>query len=644
MINLKKASVYDRFIPRASAFVKPGAKVIYLLFLSLISSGSFAQDLPLLRTVEKANRNGTRNKSGTPGIRYWQNRGDYYIAVDFDPSSRKITGKAKILYSNNSPDTLDRLVFKLYPNFYKSESVRNMQIAPEDLGTGVNIQTIRINGQQDDESKRKIRGTNMYLSGLKILPGKSTVIEVEYDYLLNKGSFVRTGQVDAGSFFIAYFFPRVTVYDDVDGWNEYPYAGREEFYNDYGNFSIDITVPGNFQVWATGELKNPEAVYQPAVIDRIGLAEKGDRVIDIIRPEDLKNEDVSLKNKTNTWKFEALNVTDFAFGLSNHYVWQARSVLVDSVSKRRTRVDAVFNPNHDTYARVVQYAAKTVALISHHFPRIPFPYPHQTIFEGLDAMEYPMMVNNMPFKEHNEILELTTHEVFHSIFPFYVGTNETKYSFMDEGWATFSEFYLCPMIDSSQPLNYSIADVNNSAGTAEDMPVMTPTAQLYGKARFADKDLKPALAHLYLRELLGHSLFVKCVQDYIKSWAGKHPTPYDFFNSMETGSNLDLKWFWKNWYFEKNVPDLAISEVERSKTGYRLIISSPGTLAVPIHLVISYADGSKESLSKNIGCWKNGNKEVVIPLKTAKRIVQVDLGNAYDVDINASDNVWKSIP
>ena len=612
----------------------------FLVFVNLTLPILYGQEIPVIRTVAKANQNHTRNKTGTPGINYWQNCADYAIAVDFDPSTGNLQGKVHILYTNNSPDTLKSLVFKLYPNFYKSDAMRNMPVSPDDLGEGVAVRTIMIDGKQYDGTRRKIRGTNMYLPGVTVLPGKQVKVDIDYGYRINKGSFVRTGQVDSGSFFIAYFFPRITVYDDIDGWNEYPYMGKEEFYNDYGNFQVSLTVPGNYQVWATGDLKNPESVFQPVIRDRISQAEIGDGIIDIITPADLKNGNVNQKNKINTWKFEALNVTDFAFGLSDHYVWQAGSVLTDTLTRRRSRIDAVFNPSHSSYYKVACYAAKTVALISNHFPKIPFPYPHQTIFDGLDAMEYPMMVNNLPFKDQNELLELTTHEVFHSIFPFYVGTNETKYSFMDEGWATFSEFYLSPMIDPAVPLEYSISDANNSAGTAEDMPLITPTSQLYGKARYADKDLKPALANLYLRELLGHELFVKAVQHYIRSWAGKHPTPYDFFNSMESSTGAGLQWFWKNWYFEKNVPDLAISKVVHTGAGYVITISSPGTLAVPIHLSVYYADGSSATVSKNVSCWKKGNKEVIIFLKQSKSIARIDLGGAFDLDINPANNHW----
>lgn len=613
---------------------------IVFLFPCLLNQLSLAQELPITRNMTQALHQKTRSKSGKPGQNYWQNSANYTIKVKFNPLNREIKGSVTIDYSNNSPDTLSTLVLKLYPNLYQGNAMRNTAISTADLSQGVQISSTLFQGKTLDSNSRIISGTNLYLKGCQVLPGQQAQLQLNYTYTLNKGSFIRTGQVDTGAFFIAYFFPRLAVYDDIDGWNVYPYAGKEEFYNDYGNFSAEITVPGNYQVWATGALHNPKDVYQPKYAQRIAQAEKEDTVTDIITANDLKNGPITANHQYNTWKFEAEKVTDFAFAISNHYVWKATSVLVDSVNKRRSRVDAVFNPEHQVYSPVVTYAGKTVALMSHHFPKIPFPYSHITIFDGLDAMEYPMMINNLPFQAPKDIIQFTAHEVFHTLFPFYVGTNETKYSFMDEGWATLAEFMFHPLIDPTVPLHYDISDLNNAAGTDEDMPIITPTPQLYGKARYADKDLKPALALFYLQEMLGNQLFTKATQQYIKSWAGKHPSPYDFFNSMNSGSCHQLNWFWKNCFFEKNIPDLAIAKVIRKQLDYTVVISSPGTLAVPIHLRIIYPDGSTQNISRNISCWQLGNKTVQLHIKTKKPIKQLILGNAYDADIHPENNSW----
>jgi aminopeptidase N len=171
---------------------------------------------------------------------------------------------------------------------------------------------------------------------------------------------------------------------------------------------------------------------------------------------------------------------------------------------------------------------------------------------------------------------------------------------------------------------------------------MTLTPQLAGAARFMDKDQKPALAYLYVKEMLGEKLFLKALHFYINNWKGKHPTPYDFFNSMNTGSGINLNWFWKNWFFEKGIPDLAITRVTRRGQVYSIIVSNLGTEVIPVHLKIYFADGTKRSLSASIACWQNGIKTRTFTFRTSKVIKEITLGTVYDADINKKDNVWKA--
>lgn len=617
---------------------KPGfASLIYFMFTANLLSAQV--QLPIATNLRKAYEHQTRGLNGRPEKAYWQNTAGYQLQVAFAPQTRLITGKVGIDYQNNSPDTLKQIVFKLYPNLYQQQAMRNTQVAPEDLTTGVNISILQIDGKPINPKKQLIRGTNMYIKGTVIPPSGKAHFDVEYNYTLNKGSFIRTGQVDTGAYMIAYFFPRIAVYDDMDGWNEYPYAGKEEFYNDYCNFKVDITIPGNYQCWATGDLTNTDAVYTPEFAKRITQASQTDSITNIITQTDIDKRKITKAGQTNTWKFEAHDVTDFAFAISNHYVWQASSLQVDAQTGRRTRVDVVYNPLHIAYEPVINYARKTVELISYKIPGVPFPYPHQTIFEGLDATEYPMMVNNLPF-ENGAAVEFTVHEVFHSLFPFYVGNNETKYSFLDEGWATFSEFTISPFIDPKLADTYDMSDVNNSAGSDQDVPIMTLTPQLYGKARFANKDLKPALGFHYLREMLGDSLFLKGLRYYINQWNGKHPSPYDFFNCFNTGTGHDLNWFWKNWFFEKNVPNLAITKVTFLKQHCNVIVTNIGTEIVPVHLIAYYKDGSKQTYGQSISCWKKGNKTTTVSFKASKPVSKIVLGQPYDTDTDLSNNTW----
>ena len=389
-------------------------------------------------------------------------------------------------YSNNSPDQLTQVYFKLYPNFYLKGNVRNMKINGADLSDGVQIQKLSINDQAQDAKQWDIDGTNMVLK-IPALPSKQKMhFSITYSYILNQGSHVRTGQVDSGAFFIAYFFPRVAVYDDIDGWNQHPYLGIEEFYNDFCHFNAEITVPGNYEVWATGNLKNAGEVYTPKIAARITEAASSDKVTDIITPDDQTTGTVTTPGTSHTWKFEADSVTDLAMAMSNHYQWQASSLVVDPLTKRRVRVDAVYNPDHKSYIPVINYARKTVETMSYTFPKWPYPFPHETIFDGLDQMEYPMMVNDNPLEPTADDIELTDHEIFHSMFPFYMGTNETKYGWMDEGWATIAEWLISPVIDHTIVDEYGMEGYNQSAGTEEDMPIMSLTPALAGASVFTD--------------------------------------------------------------------------------------------------------------------------------------------------------------
>lgn len=597
------------------------------------------QQLPVAVNFQQAYQQQTRRTDGTPGKNYWQNGGKYTIKVNFNPDNRELTGSEGIDYINNSPDTLKRVVFKLYPNLYQAQAMRNVAISPEDLTKGVTIQDMHLDNVTVTEKSRVIRGTNMYVRGVQILPHQQVHFDIDFNYTLNKTSFMRTGQVDTGAFMIAYFFPRIAVYDDIDGWNEYPYIGKEEFYNDYCDFQVDITVPGNYAVWATGELENAKEVYEPAILQQLNAAISSDSVINIISQNDWEHHAVLQPALYHHWQFKARHVTDFAFAMSNYYVWKSSGVQVDAHS--RVMANAVFNPAHTNFEPVAGYVRKTIDAISHRQPAIPFPYPHETVFEGLDAMEYPMMVNNQPF-EGLEAVQFTIHEVFHTLFPFYVGSNETKYSFMDEGWATYSEFMLLKEMGTDFKDEYDLSSINNSAGTDIDVPIMTPTAQLYGAARFSDKDLKPALGFRYIHELLGDVVLNKALRYYINQWQGKHPTPYDFFACMNKGAGVRLDWFWQNWFFEKNIPDLGIDTVINKNGQYSVVVARVGAGMVPVHLEITYTDGSRTYITRPIDCWKDGKRAITLSFTTKKTVATIQLGDAYDADADRSNNRFTS--
>lgn len=605
----------------------------------LFSCLCFSQQLFVPKNIQAAYQKGTRSTDGKPGNNYWQNTASYKLNINFAPETRLISGNVDINYVNNSPDTLRQIWFKLYPNLYKKGTPHLTKIAPEDLTEGLIIDSLWANDKLVDQKAFVIDGTNMILNRQMLSKGQSIQFRIKYHYTLNKGSHNRTGQVDSNSAFIAYFFPRISVYDDIDGWNRHPYNGSQEFYNDFCSFDARITVPKNFLVWATGDLQNANEVLNSTYYERLLQAESSDAITTIVDTTDLKQQ-VTANLLFNTWHFKATEVTDFAFAASDHYIWKSSSLVVDPATKRRTRVDAVFNPKHKDYFEVVNDARKTVEAMSYRFPKWPFPYSHMTVFDGLDQMEYPMMANDNPVEDRAESIELTGHEIFHTMFPFYVGINETKYAWMDEGWATMGEWLITPMIDSSIVDEYGVAPYEMNAATEIDLPVTTLSTQLNSTSYFLNSYPKPAFGYLYVKDMLGDSVFTKALHYYIQQWHGKHPMPYDFFNCMNTASGKNLNWFWKRWFFDSGYPDLAIASVTGKLKSYNIVINSKGNKPVPIDLTITFADKLTTKIHRSIEVWEKGNSSVTITVPTTQKITKVELGNTYNPDTNKADNVF----
>lgn len=615
-------------------------KRLAIPFLLLVSTHSiFAQvKLPIPSFIQQTYTNGTRDTSGKPGLKYWQNSADYHIKIKLNTYTRDVSGTVDIAYTNNSPDTLTEIWFKLYPNLYKRGVDRKSKIAEADLGNGVVISGIQIDNQPKALSSLIVEGTNMYTDIRALAPGEMIKLKIDYSYILNEGSPVRTGQVDKGAFFVAYFFPRITVYDDVDGWNKVPYTGREEFYNDFCNFKAAITVPNDYVVWATGDLLNAKMVLSKRIAKRLQKASSSDSITDIIDSTDLKKGNNTRKKLFNTWKFEAKNVTDFVFAVSNHYVWQSSSVVVDTAANRRTSVNAAFNPVHKNYYEWIDFTRKTVHAMSFNFPKWSFPYTHETVFEGLDEMEYPMMVNANWVKDRSYAIGLVDHEIFHTILPFYVGTNESKYAWMDEGWAAMGEFIISSMIDSTVVGFGGVKEYGGYSGSEGEKSIVTFSTLLDRTGYSFNSYVKPALGYMYIRDYLGDDLFTKALHHYITQWKGKHPMPFDFFNCINEGAGKNLNWFWKSWFFDDGIVDMAIVDVSKEDGGYAVNIENKGSKALPVDLVFTYTDGSTDKLHRSIGIWERGNRNVILSVNTAKSLQKVELGSIIVPDKNKADN------
>jgi hypothetical protein len=623
-------------------------------YLSILFSTIFfclnslnAQQLFTNTNMQIACQKGTRTSTGKPGKNYWQNRANYNIHINFTPNSQLLQGKETITYFNNSPDTLKQLIIRLYPDLYKKGVKRLSNIAEKDLNEGVQIDDLKIgeeNIQHFNDHKKTIqKNTNLFVKPEKaILPHSKIELNISWHYKVNTGSQQRTGMVDSTSYFIAYFFPRLAVYDDIDGWDNWSYNGTQEFYNDFGNFRVSIAVPKNYVVWATGNCLNYEENFAKNILEKIKTASTSDKIIHVIDSVEYIKDDVLKKEATGVWKYSANNVTDFAFALSDHYLWDVSSVLVDSSTGRRSLAEAAYNKIHKDYFEVAEQAHQSIDYMSHFYPKYPFPFDHITVFDGTDQMEYPMMVNDNPTESRKDAVQLTSHEIFHSYFPFYMGINETQYAWMDEGWATIGESVISPKMGEPEEEGiFSKTRYEKISGTDEDVPLITNTKLYQDAAYLSNSYGKAGICYFVLQDLLGDKLYFKALHQYMNDWNGKHPVPYDFFNSINNASGKNLNWFWDQWFFGWAYPDLSIKKVDKFGNDIKIIIENKGGLPLPVYLNISLKDGKKSIAKYTAGVWENGEKEKTFIIQNSfQSISKIELGNEFIPDKYKEDNRW----
>ena len=620
--------------------------LIFIFIPFFFESFGQAQQLFTTANVQQAYKKGTRTIFGKPGKNYWQNKGDYSMHVNFDPAVSLLKGSEKIFYYNNSPDTLKKLIIRLYPDLYKKGVTRLSDIDEKDLNDGVSIDSFKIGNETisnfNDPSKAFHKNTLLFIKPKNIvLPHSKTELNISWHYSVNTGSPVRTGMVDTGSYFIAYFFPRVSVYDDIDGWDDWSYNGSQEFYNDFGNFDVDISVPKNYVVWATGHRNNSEENFNNNIIKKLKDASISNDIIHVINSGDYEKNDVLKSDASGVWKFSASNVTDFAFAISDHYLWDVSSVLVDSSTGRRTMTEAAYNKIHQDYFDVANQAHQSVFYMSHFYPKYPFPFEHITVFDGTDQMEYPMMVNDNPTSTHKDAVQLTSHEIFHSYFPFYMGINETQYAWMDEGWATIGESVISPLMGEPEDEGiFSKTRYEFISGTDKDVPLITNTKLYSDAAYFANSYGKGGLCYYTLQNLLGDNLYFKALHQYMNDWHGKHPVPYDFFYTFNSASGKDLNWFWNKWFYSWSYPDMSINKVEKSGNGTKITIGNKGGLPLPLYLTI-FSKNKSSVIKFTAEVWKDGKNEMTFSIKNSfDEISKIVLGNEFIPDKSKNDNVW----
>ena len=620
---------------------------VTFVLTTIISGKILAQnDLYMPRDIKKAYDNETRSYDGKPGKNYWQNYSNYKITVKVTPSSRLVEGEETIIYHNNSPEDLDRIVFRLYQNRNKIGAQRSRPLSKKAITDGQTITKMIIDGNEIDlKNKKKVldRGTNLIVKLDSLIASKSSIeINVNWNFTIPNTSRGRMGTYDSTSFLIGYWYPQIAVFDDIDGWDVIPFTGTQEFYNDFSNFDVSVTVPNNFAVWATGILQNPSELFTEKFLSRYNDAHKSDDVVKIVNADDLKSGGIyNNESEFNTWHYKAENVPDFVFGMSDHYLWDAVGLTVDKNSGRRIYIAAVYKKESKDFYDVADIAKQAINFFSTRMPAVPFPFPSLTVFNGRGGMEYPMLINDGSMSTWRRTVGVTSHEIAHQYMPFYMGTNEKKYAFMDEGWAQ-----MLPIDFQTEVGKYNARIRNNRfysfmAGNEMEMPLMIPSNLLNGISNSISAYARPGQAYDYLRNMLGDELFLKGLHAYMNNWNHKHPGPYDFFYSFNQATGKNLNWYWKPWFFERGFPDLGIKKVEKNDNNYKILVEKIGNIPVPIALTfINDKDSANTIITKTAAVWEN-NSEVLIEVKIKGNIKTIELGGDTISDVNSENDIYK---
>ncbi|MFT4531167.1 MAG: hypothetical protein ACI81F_001984 [Thalassolituus oleivorans] len=624
------------------------------LILGLLSTTAFAQsDKTDWQRVPEARPNATifspldlpapnsmRNGAGAPGEDYWQQEVDYNIDASFDVETRTVHATAKVTYTNHSPDELTYLWLHLEQNVFRKDSIGNAIADAASIGASAEGDGYTIYGVKH---KRKDLAFHVYdTMGLLELPsplaakGGKFTFDIEWSFVIPKNVFRRFGmkKYKKGTVYeIAQWIPQVAVYDDVNGWNTLPYLGSGEFYTNFGDYEVNITVPHDFIVVATGELENRNTVFTPEQSKALDKAKKSEETVMIVSKEEVGTSGSRPKgDQPLTWKFKADNVRTFAWACSDAFILDAASV--DGILVQT----AYPEEGGEVWAQATQMMCK--ALAGYNRRLIKYPYPVATNVLGPEGgMEYPMIVFCNGSRERG-VYGVTSHEIGHNWFPMMVNTDERRHAWMDEGFNTFingysTEDWFGPQEKSS----------NDPAGFARMMripkmvPIVTAPDKLPGMLLGLLEYTKTGVGLTLLREtIVGPERFDFAFKEYINRWKFKSPQPADFFRTIEDAAGMDLAWFWRGWFMEIGMLDQAVSAI--SKSNDRIRFENLGELVMPLHFRVTYVDGTTQDFKKPVEIWFQTD-QIVIKLGSSKEILEVEIdADRVFPEIDRGDNYW----
>lgn len=614
------------------------------------------EPVPVGSSFERAVERGTRTRTGAPGPENWTQEVDYRIEVELEPETATLRGSQTITYRNNSPDTLDRVFLHLYQNLF-SEGQQRTRTVPVTGGitldrVAIGNDEVQVAGNQPQQGSYLVDGTLMAVFLRQPLPpGGDVVLGFDWAFEVPPAGAPRHGHLDHGLFNVAQWYPQIAAYDDVTGWHLWPYLGNAEFYLEYGDFDVSLTVPDGWLVGASGTLQNPESVLSDSVRARLDRALQSEDVVRVVTEPDLDAGIVTLSGAdgTLTWRFLAERVRDFAFATSNQYLWDAtHAVGPDADADGEEEIIAVhsfYRPGIESWVESAEYIRHALAFHAERWH--PYPWPQMTGAEGpVGGMEYPMLTFVGAFPTGRTVYEVLNHEIGHMWYPMMVGSNEASFPWMDEGLTTYIEGYAtADYFDEPEVWHLDQDNYLAVAGLETETPIMRHGdlhgyTGTYTQAAYS----KPATLLRALEAVIGRDAVWESLRTYARSWIYRHPQPHDFFNTVEEVSGRDLDWFWYPWWYETATLDQAIAEVRTVEDGgIDVVVRDLGEAPMPIDLAVTLSDGGTIRGSAPVDVWLSGAREhtVHIPIPEGVVVESVEIDPESDFpDVDRDNNVW----
>ena len=615
----------------------------------------------------------TRSASGKPGHAYWQNSADYKIDIRLNEDTKHFTGSEVITYTNNSPDALGFLWVQVDQNLFKKDS-RGNAIIPlsgsrngakgQDFDGGYDIGNVHVFYDADRKSRRKdarrqsavkyeIHDTRMkiYLPKPLAANGGKIYLNIDFSFTSPDYGSDRMGVLETKNgriFNLAQWYPRMCVYDDVSGWNTLPYLGAGEFYLEYGTFDVHINSPSDHIVVCSGELLNPEDVYTETQLKRLEQAASSDETVIIRSADEINDPNSRPQGKDRlTWKFRIENSRDVAWSSSKAFIMDAARInLPSGKTSMAISVYPVESNTMDSWARSTEY---TKASVEHYSEKwFEYPYPAAINVAGNQGgMEYPGIVF-CSWKSKNERLwGVTDHEFGHIWFPMIVGSNERLHAWMDEGFNTFINSLSTDAFNNGE---YKEPERNMhrfSGVLVNDRmePIYTAPDNLKERNLGLLAYYKPGAGLEMLREhILGEERFDEAFAEYIKRWAYKHPTPDDFYRTMENVSGEELSWFWRGWFIHNWKLDQAINRVKYEDNdpskGAIVTIENLQQMPMPVTLEFTTESGTITRHTLPVEIWKR-NKKWTFKYDSTELLKSVVIDPDYVLpDVDSSNNRW----